>query len=296
MGRSRARLACLARQFTDKEGAAPCLSRNRRSLCCRGSPEQFLRQQLRGRRRQFADRQDASVDPGVLLRGAQRLLQQRIDRCAFAAVTRHQHERGRHRLAEQVIHEDGRVEVGPLQVVHVDHQRPAIPYPSEQFTERGKGPFAQLLGIGDFLLGDLRHRADALEHRKEPGQREYFARHEIAGVFALELMQVAAEVVHDRIERLERHVLALVATALEHDSAALRAHLIEESMHQGAFAHARFADHEQRHGLSRNHRVVGCLEFGHLRLAAKELLTRRRGAGGSGRPGAGTARRPECGL
>ena len=63
--------------------------------------------------------------------------------------------------------------------------------------------------------------------------------------------EVAAERVDHAVERLERHRLALVAAAREHDRAALRSSAVEEALDQRGLAHAGRAVHERQHRRAR---------------------------------------------
>ncbi len=122
------------------------------------------------------------------------------------------------RAAQQIGEQGGAVAIAPLQVVDVQHQGAAVGQARQQSLERREGRRRSSRGSG---MSTERRGAwvTALTRcstGNTRGQGVHVARHQLGDLGLGQAQQVLGERVDQRVERLERHRLALVAATGEH--------------------------------------------------------------------------------
>ncbi len=201
-------------------------------------------------------------------------------RLARRAGRRDQEERGGRR-AQDLGQRREAVGVGPLQVIDHQHERALGGEVREELSERMEEERAALLETHEPEGGTELHPREATEHGECIGEDEPGRRHDLLDLLARKRREVDRQGVHDPVDRLVGHVLALVAAPREDEGPRrLRALLLEalrEAAHERALADAGLSLHHDRDGGPGPRAREALLERAHLCPAPHE----RRPAGGT---------------
>jgi hypothetical protein len=214
--------------------------------------QQGQRQLAPLRRRQRLDGQLAPLDALARLVRFQEGVQERtVGRVLAPVTTEKQQGRGVGR-SEQVPQERGAVEVAPLQVVDEQHQGTTVGQAPQEFAQGGEAAPPDLMRIGNRAVapGDAGYRLQAARDREDPGQRPDAAGQQRLYLQQGQGLQVAAEGVHQAVQRLVGHGLLLIATSRQHHRLAAQRQAVEEPLDQGCLAHTRVAVDVERDGPS----------------------------------------------
>ncbi len=152
--------------------------------------------------------------------------------------------------ARKLLQQHQAVRVGPVQVVDVPDQAPALGQAREQLAQRAEHARAAIVRIGHVRdLGRQRDRLHPPQDREQSRQQRGAQGHQLRHLHWWELAEVAGERVGDAVERLVRHDLALVAAPGQHHRVGrARGQLLEEPLDELALAHPGHALDEEDQG------------------------------------------------
>ena len=214
---------------------------------------------------------------------------------ALRAQRRDDQQARRVRPAQELGQQRERVGVGPLQVVDDGHDGPLLTEAAQELAQgrEHRGPhLARVHALGH--VRGVRERVDPSEHGERVQQDGRARRQQGLDEGRVALAQDARQRVDDPVDGLERHGLALVAAPREPERR--RALRLEERPHEGRFADAGLAAHDERP------RAAARADLGQRRLERRQLerapdevraavLGRRAGRVAVGRTRRGPARR-----
>ena len=274
-------------QLLDEKGIAAGLPHDRVQV--RAARRQLRAQQLVGETPRLLLPQ--AVHPEAAAKGRARPREQGAEEgVGLEVLAREAHDqqhRGRIRRREEEVDEGEAVAVAPLKVVDVYDEQLTGRDATEQLSQRGEAPAAQLDGIGRLVLrwSNLPDLLHAAQDGKQLQGRPQVGADQAVQLRLRQRPQVASETVDDAIEAFVRHRLAHVTAPREHDRARVARHAIEEATHQGALPDARRAVHQHRHGLTAPRGGQCLLELRELGHAVDQRLRGGRDGARAGGPG-----------
>ncbi len=188
-----------------------------------------------------------------------------------------------------------RIGIGPLDVVDHDDDRLMRGERAEQGAQPAERARPELDRRRGPRHAHPRDRGHAAQHREHAGERLDLVGEQQRDIDRVAAEQLARQRVDDAVDPLERHALALVAAAGEHERPrALRLDTLDEIAHERALADPALALDEHRGAATGDDLVERAVERGELARASDErqwtlLGGRARGQArddhGRGRPG-----------